>query len=385
MTVDGSVLTRARGIAGFGLTTPKSLGAPPTDEEWLKLLGAIRSHKLCGLAIAAVEHGALQVSDQRRIELLHIQRAMMVHVLHIEKKLCHLGLTFDESGIDFVVLKGPAFANALYPDSAWRPFSDLDLMVGRTNWRNACSALATEGYVRVIPEPHEGFDERFGKAAAHRGEDGFEIDLHRTLVLGPFGLWLDPHELLDHTRSVWIGGRRFQRLDDTASLVNACLHAALGARPPFLLALRDVMQIAQSGDVDWDRLAGWNRKWRLTAALRYAFETASQMLTVPIPNEAAAITSTRVRRSEARALQSYITEARGRGGMALSTLKAIPGLRAKAAYIFCLLVPNEEFLRARANGKSTSLLQRWKVPLRWLRGRPPRPRTHSTRIEERSP
>jgi hypothetical protein len=364
LTSDGSAVLAARRIAGFGLGSSKSFTAPATDDQWPQLVRRIRSQKLCGLAAAAVESGSLQITNEQFAELLEIQRWMMVHALHVEKKLYEIGRALNEARIDFVVLKGPAFANSLYSNPAWRPFSDLDLMVSTANWRGACSVLAAEGYTRVIPEPHKGFDERFGKAAAHRAENGFEIDLHRTLVLGPFGLWLDPNELLEHTASVRIGGRQFRRLDDTASLINACLHAALGARPPFLLALRDVLQIANSEDVDWALLADWSKRWRLGAALRYAFETASQQLEVELPREAFAIVGSKARRTEVRALESYTTERRSRGGMPLATLKAIPGLRAKATYVAYLVIPDKEFLKARSSGKS-SYLGRWKVPVNW--------------------
>jgi Uncharacterised nucleotidyltransferase len=383
LTADPALLT-ARGIASFGLPTSRFSCSRLSDEDWAKVISKIRTHKLCGLAVAAAEEESLGVTDEQFTELLAIQRSMMVHALQVEKKLFDVGNALNQAGVDFVVLKGPAFANSLYADPAWRPFSDLDLMVTTANWRNACSVLAAEGYERVIPEPHEGFDERFGKAAAHRASNGFEIDLHRTLVLGPFGLWLDPDELLTHTTYVWIGGRQFLRLDDTGSLINACLHAALGARPPFLMALRDVVQIAESPDVDWDLLAEWSRRWRLGAALRYAFETAAETLDVPVPDEAAAIIAAPTRRSEVRALDSYTTDRRGRGGMALSTLKAIPGFRGKLAYISCLLVPNEEFLAARAAGRDTSLWRRWRIPLRWAKGRLSRSQLRSTRIEERT-
>ena len=366
LTSDGQAVLTARRIAGFGLGSSKSFVAQATDGQWTELIRKIRSHKLCGLAASAAEAGSLRITDEQFDELLEIQRWMMVHALHVEKKLCEIGRALDEAGIDFAVLKGPSFANSLYSNPAWRPFSDLDLMVSTTNWRGACSVLTAKGYTRVIPEPHEGFDERFGKAAAHRAENGFEIDLHRTLVLGPFGLWLDPDELLDHTSDLWLAGRRFRRLDDTASLVNACLHAALGARPPFLMALRDVLQISQSDAVDWALLEAWTKSWRLSAALHYAFETASQMLGVEVPSQAAAILASKPRRTEIRALESYTTERRSRGGMALATLKAIPGLREKSAYVSYLMLPNKEFLEVRSNAGRTSYFDRWKVPINWL-------------------
>ena len=48
--------------------------------------------------------------------------------------------------------------------------------------------LQQEGYDRRYPEPRIGFDARFAKSVTMWSAAGHEIDLHRTLVLGPFGL-----------------------------------------------------------------------------------------------------------------------------------------------------------------------------------------------------
>src|SRR5207244_2082221 len=101
--------------------------------------------------------------------------------------------------------------------------------------------------------------------------DRVEVDLHRTLVLGPFGLWINPEELLATATTFEIGGRSLARLSDTGLLVNTAMHAALGWWPPRLVPLRDVHQVTRSGSVDWDLLARWCRAWRLTAILDRAF------------------------------------------------------------------------------------------------------------------
>ena len=38
---------------------------------------------------------------------------------------------------------------------------------------------------------------RFGKAICHSDQEGLQVDLHRSLVVGPFGMWMRPDELFD--------------------------------------------------------------------------------------------------------------------------------------------------------------------------------------------
>jgi hypothetical protein len=360
----------ARWVAGFGLAgrdaAPGAVSVPARD--WSASLAYLTGQRLTGLAVAATEAGALTLTEDQETELLGAQRDAMVWALAVERTLQSLAESFDRAGVEFVVLKGPTFAHGPYPDPSWRPFGDLDLLVRGRDWRGACQLLEAAGYHRDLPEPRRGFDERFGKAATHTGPGGLQVDLHRTLVLGPFGLWLQPEELFERTETFELGGRTLRRLDDTALLLHAAMHASLGWRPPFLLSVRDVAQVAGEGAVDWRAAEDLAWRWRLAAVIRHAFEAATEMLGARLPAAADGLLSIRSRRREVRALEAYTTERRGRGGMALSTLGAIRGLRPKAAYIRGLLVPDRRFLAARMGGGArASYRSRWKVAFRWLR------------------
>src|SRR6185295_18812816 len=148
-----------------------------------------------------------------------------------------------DAGIGSVVLKGPAVAHVAYPDPSWRPFGDIDVLVPAGRFDDACDVLAALGYHRSFVDPRTGFAARFGKGAAHVGADGLEVDLHRLLADGPFGFWVDHDVILGATAAFELAGRRLARLDDSAILLHACLHAVLGGRNPTLLQLRDVAQL----------------------------------------------------------------------------------------------------------------------------------------------
>lgn len=352
-------------IAALGLSEDGEV-LRVTPEAWPSVLSRLHLQRLTGIAVAATEEGRLVLETDQVGELLDHHRSAMLLALAIEQQLLHLAESFQRSQIRSVVLKGSAVAHGIYPDPTMRPFGDLDLLVATKDWRSACRILRDDGYVRKLPEPRRGFDERFGKAATHSNAAGIVVDLHRTLVLGPFGLWLDPDELLRHTDTFCLAGRAVERLDPTGVMLNVALHAALGASPPLLLPLRDVVQAAWDPEVDWELLASWGSEWHLTAPLRYAFTVASEELRVGLPSGASRVASAAVRSSESRALNVYI-ERRRSGRIALAATRAIPGVRAKATYLFGLLLPSREFLRARAEGRTpASYLSRWGIPMRWI-------------------
>lgn len=364
MTVTTEAVVRA--VAGFGREA--SLRGVSIDGAWPAVLARLEAERLTGLAVAAVESGALRLEPTAQERLLERHRRAMVRSLALERLLCRLSAAFARGGVDLVVLKGPALAHGFYDDPSWRPFADLDLLVRREEWRAACGLLERYGLRRELPEPRPGFDERFGKAAVFEGIDHLAVDLHRTLVVGPFGLWIDPRALFTHRVRLDVGGSRLWRLDDTALFVHACLHASLGSRPPLLLPVRDVVQVAQRGRVDWERAARWSREWRLGAVICHALQAAGELLGADLPAEAWKLALQPSSRGARRALAAYTTGRRARGGTALSMVPAIPGIRAKAAYVWALVAPSREFLAARGKAEGT-YRRRWAVPLRWLRGR----------------
>lgn len=360
-----------RRIASFGLDgTSTAPPSRPAEQDWSALLGAIVRHRLSGLAVAAVEQGSLLVGGDQRAELLARHREAMLCALALERNLFALASALEDASIGFVVLKGPAVAHVAYPDPSWRPFGDIDVLVATDRFVEACRILARLGYRRSFVDPRPGFAARFGKGAAHVGPDGLEVDLHRLLADGPFGYWVRHETILSATAPFDLAGRCFSRLDDSAIVLHACMHAVLGGRNPTLLQLRDVAQLSGRDGVRWDLLAAWGKRWHLGAVLARGLDLVEQRLGVfALPDEARELRrALRPSTNEERALRACAEE-RFRGERAFASLRALPGLRNKVAYAGALVFPRREFLQARTgSGGLTGYVERWRVPLGWLSG-----------------
>jgi Uncharacterised nucleotidyltransferase len=369
---DDDVVALEHQIAAFGLPGTRSTIADRiADDAWPRLLALLTTQRLTGLAVAAMNAGAVTLSQRQAGELLERQRASMVHALSIERFLLSLADIFDREGIDMIVLKGPALANAVYSSPSWRPFGDVDVLVPTPDWRRVGEVLHRNGLEPKFPEPRPRFRERFGHTWVHTDRMGLELDLHRILVAGPFGLWMDPQDPFEHTDTFWLGGQPLRRLDDVAAFVHACMHAALGHRPPLLLPLRDAAELACSRVSDWSQVRELASRWRTTTVVEYALNALTATLSLDLPVDARlAIRSTEVSRRERLALRAYTTSWQARGGKATVSLLAIRGVGAKAAYVRALLVPDREFLAFREGGVGPgSLRVRWRKALGWLRSR----------------
>jgi hypothetical protein len=354
-----------RSVASFGLPGERSDPPQVPDRLWPGFLGAVLAERLSGLTEAAVGAGRLRLSPAQMDELAAGQRSAMLRVLSVEREMLAVRKALEGAGIRFCVLKGPALAHTVYPSASWRPFVDLDLLVRTDDWRAACGALERLGLTRRLPEPRPGFDERFGKGAVYVTSAGSEVDLHRTLALGPLGLWMLPEEMLARTVQFTLGGERFRRPDDTDLLLHACVHATLGGWPAARLPLRDIAQVAWRARVDWETLRHRAERWRLLAALGLAFRTAQSVLGVALPPETDRFVRVVPSRRDRRVLEAY-TIRRRTGGMTLSAVRAIRGVRGKVAYLWALLVPGREFMTVRSRKGKPSYLRRWMVPAAWV-------------------
>ncbi|MGH2785240.1 MAG: nucleotidyltransferase family protein [Actinomycetota bacterium] len=363
-TAAARALTRR--IAAFGIDgEEREIAVAGRDGR--RILAHISAERLSGIASAAAHAGMLDFEDRYTADLHAMHADDMAWTLALERALLAIADEASRTGVEFIVLKGPALAHRFYPDPSWRAFTDIDLLVRTDDWRRACEVLERTGFRRERPEPRSGFDERFGKAAVHVDAGGLNVDLHRTLVLGSFGVWMDPEELFERTVPFTVAGVPLRRLDDTAMMLHACVHAALGFKDPLLMPLRDLAQVATLGDIDWVELGEWAGRWKLNGVAGHAFDEAQRLLGFEPPAEVAAVRAGPVGRRERRALKAYTTDRRARGGTARTAFWATRGVRAKAGLLRAMLFPDHAFLAARTERDARpSYVRRWAVPLRWL-------------------
>jgi hypothetical protein len=350
----------AHGLPGSG---PALLAPPPSEplraDDWEDLREHIRAQRLTGLFARAVADGTFPATAEQAAEAAADQAGAMAVTLLLERDMLRAVRILLDAGVDYRVLKGSSIAHLDYPDPALRTFADTDLLVRSEEFDAAARALTDAGYQRLYPQPRPGFDRRFTKGTTFTNLDGREIDLHRTFVLGPFGLTVNLADLWGDRDRFVLGGMELLALPQEERFLGVCYHAALGDLPPRLVPLRDIAQAHLGGRVDVDRVLELAERWRAQSVLARAVLLAWDSLGLDVSTPLTVFARNHVApRREQRALAAYLGRRRGSATLLVASLRVIPGPRAKAAYLAALAWPDQSYLTGRHRGRGS----------RWLGG-----------------
>jgi Uncharacterised nucleotidyltransferase len=337
---------------------------PLDDASWAAVVTAARTHRVTGLLGTAVAAGAFPVTAAQKKAARAAYRTQLLRVLALERELlavCDLLAAVD---VPTRVLKGSAVARLDYADPAVRSFMDLDVLIRAHDLERAVAALSAAGFRRTLAEPRPGFDRRFDKGMTLIGPARYELDLHRTLVLGPWGVVLDPDRLWDEGQELPLGGASLRALSRPHRFVHACYHAALGNWPLRLGSLRDIAEMLRA----WEGAAASVRpiaaRWGVEAVVAAAVSDTYRLLGLDTRNDLAEWADNYVpsRRHE-EWLGLHTRTDKTFSAQALATLRMLPRWRDRAAYVRALALPDARYTA----GRHSSVLGRFGYAIREAR------------------
>lgn len=343
--------------AGVGLEGRTSSPVTLADVTATRVVDEAARRRLTGHLVAAIGAGTVVASADGRARAMAAHRRAVRHVLRVEQVLLETVDVLAAAGVGSRVLKGPAVARTLYPCPAVRTFVDVDLLVRSGDIDRAAAALRAAGHRRPVPELRPGFDRRFGKTAMFVHPAGIQVDLHRTLVVGPHGLLIDLADLFAGGRSVTVGGRGVATLDVASEFLALCYHAALGDVPPRLASLRDVAQaLARHPDI-LAAVLDQAEAWRGRAVVARAVSLAASVFDLVETPSIAWAAAYRPDRGERRLLSCYVAARHGNARKYLASARVIRGPVDKAAFLAALLFPRREVLTAHGRHRGPWLRQ----------------------------
>jgi hypothetical protein len=360
-----------RRIARFGLPgVPDEIDGDETGRvepgRWPAVIDGIVRQRLGGHAVRSAGAGALSLSSSQLDELMERHEEQLAIDLRLERMLVDCDTALDRAGVETRVLKGPAIAHRFYEDPSLRSFGDGDILVRGEDFDTTIETLIDAGFVRRFAAPRHAFDRRFVKAVALVAGDGLELDVHRALTPGPFGVLFDADEIFRATPDrIEVGGRQLRCLTPELAFVQACAHAVLGDPAPRFVSLRDIAELTR-GHIDTLRTWELFRQFRAEIVAQRAVALVERVLGVALPDEFAQwrqYTGTRADRSR---LSSYAGNQPRYAAQAAATFWVLPSMRERVAYASALAFPGRAYLRrhdrsyARRVGRGAALLVRWR-------------------------
>ncbi|MFN8019192.1 MAG: nucleotidyltransferase family protein [Acidimicrobiales bacterium] len=340
----GAVEGVLRRLTTFGLDGRDDEIMVPADVVDQVVAAAV-DERLIGVLAVAAAAGAAALPAGAGEAVEERWRDAMATCLRLEVRLLDLAGRFEQQGIPFLVLKGPAAAHLDEPDPSLRPFVDLDLLVPGTSIDAAVHLLADGGATRPWAPRRPGWDGRYAKSVTMRMVDGVEVDLHRMLVDGALGHRMALDDLWSRRSSFQLGGRRIDCLDRTARALHAVYHAVLGSPEPRRMSLREVAAHLTDPALEPDDLIALVDRWGGRAVFVTGLEVLEartglrpegyeQCRREPLPAAERALVARQ--RTEGSAL----------GRAKLDALAAM-AWRDRPGYLLALVVPSGEHLRSR--------------------------------------
>ncbi len=305
-----------------------------TTADFSRVAALARHDHLSGFLAAAVADGAVAVDQGDELLLTAQWHEELVACVVVEALAVRATATLDAASVRWRLTKGAAIAHLDYPDPAVRTFGDVDLIIHPDDWITAVDGLLDNGYQREAATLPGDFDRRYGKGVTLTTDQGLELDLHRRLAIGRFGVSSRMEELFESSDHVVLADRALATPIKTHRLLHACFHASLGGFRR-LRAFRDVAQLILVAEADWKATFAVAEGWRAEAVVVSAItETWRRLQLAPTHPAYLFAVDVHLSRADKRTLTLFEQE-RSWSAQALTALPRL-SVRESSAYLTSL-------------------------------------------------
>lgn len=236
MPANGDVLNRGHLIASF-LAGSWRRALPPlefTEKQLAEITPLLGTSGAAGLGWCRVRHTELSLTECGQL-LRQAYRLQALHVFIHERQIRKVFRLLRQRGIEPVLAKGWAVAS-LYPDTALRPYGDIDLLVRPEEFKTAQSVLTSAEARDCWVDLHTNFAGLEGRST---------------------------NELISRSKVVELDGELIRVLSVEDHLALLCIHLLKhGAwRPLWLCDIAAAIETISS-DFDWQICLGGDDKRR---------------------------------------------------------------------------------------------------------------------------
>ncbi len=233
-----------------------------TTERWQVLLDMAAMHRVAPLLYwRLIKERQLSLPQVVVERLQESYRQATFRSLQIQAELVALAKILTREKIDYMVLKGPYLAFAMYPTSALRPMRDIDILVSEEQIHQAYRLLLDAGYHH--PEHYQHVNpQSFLELTKHypglvKNNGTVMIELHPRVLDPDLGRGKDPAQdaaLWQGGEYLAIAGHNIPVMSATDLLLHLIIHGCHDHQfnnGPLLMS--DIDCLLKSRSVDWPR------------------------------------------------------------------------------------------------------------------------------------
>jgi len=209
--------------------------------DWNRFVNLVTSHNLTSIVSPILKSGggAGRIPSTAFAGLRYWELANTATSERRGVELAAIMTRFEAAGIPALVFKGPALAVVAYGNPTIRAYSDLDILIPRSNVVSAAELLIADGF-DVYSYKREVFERSFfSNKSENFYSDRASVDLHWTLQDRWFPFGPDEEVLWSRTENFSLKGRDFRTLGAADHLLFLCVHASKHGWPS-LAAVVDV-------------------------------------------------------------------------------------------------------------------------------------------------
>ena len=199
--------------------------------------------------------------------------------MHYYNELSKILHSLKDAGIEVIVLKGAALAEAVYGDIGLRPFGDVDFLVLEFDLQKTKQKLTEHGYIldeHVSPMKH---NEKFGCDLNYvNNSNVFEIHWHIARKTGSDRyLKIEIDRMWKNARPARIADVDTFILSPEDLLFHLCIHLPKH-RYNRLIWLCDIMEVIRHSNINWEYVLKNAKKYRAKAYMYYGLHFTDELL-----------------------------------------------------------------------------------------------------------
>lgn len=275
------------------------------DADWEEVFQGVYRNGLLGLNHHYLKQWEPQ--DYPPLEFRQrVQQAYRISTIRMALMYRNIGKVLAqlaESGVDYMVVKGPALAYTVYPDPALRAFNDLDLVVRERDWSAMHRLLVQMGFKpeedRPQPPPKLVPQAVLYELKYRHPETGWLlVEVHYDDLLNAGLASRDVEGFWQRAVLVDVEGVPVKALSLEDQLIHLCAHAhyhgytRLNCFSDMAFIVRD-----HAAQLDWERLLQTVRIEEAQVGVYYSLHFLVQLLGVSVPEDVmAALRPDRFRR-----------------------------------------------------------------------------------------